>query len=329
MASRKKYINEHGEEIWGYLLNSKLLAVSYFDIRLQNETRSTLGLLISYAYADGFIRHFSIKKTALKRNVARWAIQNQINKLIKFEYLEKESSGGYGNTNHYRLKYENFKLFEGVIQLDDTPDVTQLGYTHVTLSDDTSVTPSGYIKKTSENKDNKKEKDEHLLDSFLYDVEEGIGEGIFSNFKNLPNQVIADQAEFCWEHWKAHNMFPQGCKISAFKGWLRNGLDKKRIKPTQRITLTNSNAMQGVIERKLPNPEEQFHVRLRSTIPEAPFNSWIRPLWTDGNKNLYAPTQQHANWVRAHYMEQLEKELGAIFIQVKEYSQKEPILEEI
>jgi hypothetical protein len=304
MTSGKKHHNEYGEEIYGYLLNCKLMAAAFFDNRLQNETRSTLGLLVSYAYADGMITHFSIKKTALKRDVKRWAIQNQIKKLIEYGYLQKESDGGHGQTNRYRLLYDNYYRGEGVTQLDNTPSVTQLGYTDVIPRDDTSVIPSDYPKKTIENTEIKKEKNTHPRDGFLEEVKEEIDSHGFQEIGNFSEGVIIDQAKACWERWSATGEFPNGNRIDAFKGWLRTGLRDGKIKEASREQQEQSIRQEIVVENLEPWQRDVI-----DRFGQAVYSAWFGDgVLQDGI--LSAATRFKAGWIEKEYGDDLRAIFG-------------------
>lgn len=314
----EKHTNEHGEEIYGYLLNSKLMAAAYHDNRLQNETKSFLGLLISYAYPNGSIKHFSIKDTAKRKSVKRWAIQNQIKKLIEYAYIKKLDANSYGHRNQYQLLYNNFEWYEGVIQLGNTRGVTPLGYTGVTQYDDTDVTPSDYPKKTLENKEVKKEKEAHPRDMFLDRIKKEIGNHIFQEIGNLSEDIIIEQAKACWDTWDAKGQFPEGNQISAFKGWLRYGLRDKKIKSSP-STSPSENAAQNTHIKEPDNPIQDWHHQIRPIVGEAVFKSWIRSLHWDGNGTIQAPTKFTADRVKQDYQKQINEVLPNAQIIFKPY----------
>lgn len=313
---------------YGYIQNLHLIEVAYFDSRLQEQTKLTLAFLIRYAGKNGEIGYFSIKDTARKKGVTRRAIRNQINKLIEYGYLKCISRKGVGWRNQYHLLFDNLYAYKGVTQSSDTPHVTLLGDTHGTSTSDTSVTPLGDTKKTYENNEIKKEKGEHALDEFIYEVEVGIADGFFSEIKGITNDMIYEQAHKAWKYWEAYASVPKGCRKTGLFLWIEKGLRGGNIKSYKVVASTNSNVKQEERDNKHQNPKQPFHKNLQSVMPEAPFNEWIRPLWLDEDQNLCAPTQYKADRARDHYMEYLEKEFGDITISVKAY-QPEPILEEI
>ncbi len=295
---QEKYTNEAGYQVTGFVLNSKLMEAAYFDPRLQNETRAFLGLLVSKAYDDGLVKHLSIKKAAKTKGVKRWAIQNQIKKLIGFGYLALAKKGTRGNTNQYKLLYDNYR---SVTQLDYTPSVTPSDYTGVTSGDYSSVIQSDYPKKTQENKEIKKEKRARSLDDFLLLIEGEGKNGLFGDLKPLGLAEIKLQAIACWEHWEAAATFPEGNMVSALKGWIRTGIQRGviKIRPP-----SNEHSASNVHKTNLEGLAE-WKIALHSRFGEAVFNAWIKNLELDEQGDLIAPNTHAANWVSNNYMKEI------------------------
>lgn len=291
-----------------------LIEAAYFDGRLQEQTKLTLALLVRYAAQSGLIEFFSVKEAADRKGVSRRAIQNQIDKLIGFDYLAREVNKGVGRRNRYFLLFNNLNAYRGVTPLGDTPDsVTQLSDTHVTPSGDISVTPSGHTMKTLENNERKKEKNTRVRDDFLELVKEAIAAHSFQEIGNFSEEIIYTQAKACWDRWDAKNIFPEGNPISEFKGWLRTGLHKGSIKEASN-TPKDRNARQGGDEAEIANPLQDWHTRIEPIVGEDILRSWLRECWHDGNGKLCAPSAFKAQRIIKDYSDAIAQVLPNVEI---------------
>lgn len=303
------------QEPYGFVKNMHLIEKAYFDPRLQEQTKLMLALLVRYADQNGIIKWFSVKETALGKQVSRRAIQNQIDKLIRLGYLQKAKNKGVDWRNKYFLIYSNIHQNCHVTSLGDTPHVTQSGHIHDTSLDHTPCDP---IESHNENYEIKKEKRAHPRENFMNIVKEENKEHAFQEIGNFSETFIDSRALACWTHWEATGDFPKGDYIAAFKGWLYNGLHSKKIKETS-SNPKNRNALQGVHVAKPENPIQDWHKQIKHIVGEDVCKSWFRPCWHDGNGKLYAPTKFFAQRIKEQYKSEINQVLPNVSISHRPY----------
>ena len=298
------------QEPYGFIKNMRLIEKAYFDPRLQEQTKLMLSLLVRYADQNGIIKWFSVKETALGKQVSRRAIQNQIDKLIIFGYLQKAKNKGVDWRNKYFLIYSNINKNCHVTLLGDTPHVTQSGHTHDTSLDHT---PCDLIESHNENYEIKKEKGASPRDDFLDRVKEENKEHAFQEIGNFSETFINSRALACWTHWEATGDFPKGNYIAAFKGWLYNGLHNNKIKETS-APPKNSNALQREHVAEPKNPIQNWHKQIELIVGTGILKSWFRECWHDGNGKLCAPSKFTAQRIKEQYSNEIAQILPNVTI---------------
>jgi hypothetical protein len=295
-------VRKSATEPYGFIKNLHLIEVAYFDTRLQEQTKLTLSFLIRYADQNGVIEWFSIKQTASRKGVTRRAIQNQIDKLIEYEYLACSKRKGVDWRNKYYLLFSNLNFDRDVTPLGDTHDTPEIT-PHVTQLSDTMKTNEII-----------KEKSAHTRDEFLVLVKGAFYREEYKDITHLEFEDINYQAGACWDYWASKSNFPDGCKNAAFKGWLRKGLRDGKIKTVKVDRKTKVKKQ----ESDFKNPMQDWHQKVRKHLKDAEFYTWFRPCWLEG-ETLYTQTPFHVDYIRNHYWQMLDGLMPNVEVKYKKY----------
>lgn len=238
--------------------------------------------------------YFKQETIAKQLNKSRQAVSRDLNRLASLGYIEivPQYYRGAQSNNEYRILFDT--PLNATVQHDVAPPQHD-----VAPKPQHDVAPKcSYI--------NTKEKKALTRDEFMREVDAALRAGGFApEFEHLTESEVSNQASACWDWMEVNLKAPeQGKGAVHLRIWLRKGIRTGAIRKPEKEKVSR-----GEQVAEPSNPLQDWHKRIERLFEPAIFETWIRPLYWDGNGTLQAPTKFHADLVKERYEGEITKTL--------------------